>query len=420
LLFISLFTIIESSAWPLEAEFQFEDIQNINQVEHDKKNYQFLSIRLKNKGSFSLDSVFSQMINSDHFLFDISELKGKISDQQKKFNLEAGKLFLPWSQLDQDWQLGFLNKRQNFTPFNPEQSGLLLLNPSWSLNKNLQIRLVGSYLNIPEIYPAYYERDGKIHCNSIYCQYELSEVRFNTGKTAEVQYQTENPEIEKILFRPSWGLSLKIVNFDAFYLYKPENRMRFHINTYADPIEQEFLAKIKLNYLQHHLWGANLTYPFWKKISAQASFLEVLPDRSSAQKVSEEYVSIEDLATRQRFTQFKLSWQKKIQLLWLKEWKKEKGNYAFGMAVGELPYWQNALKLILQESFFSDRLELKMIMARDFPFKVDLTSIQSQYNFGRHFYIGAGVDVISARNSNSNWWFYQAEDSFWFRLGARI
>ncbi len=427
--FITLLVLRSTSAYPsleFEGIFSTQYIHNINQEERDKYDYfglysDFSLQNLKSPHQFRIYGKFNYFIDHELFLHEYPEFYYRLNHPSWSFGI--GRQILPWSDADHYWKLGLLNNRLGWDLFDPGQVGLIVAQLGYK-STYTKINFIGSYLYMPELYPGYVVEDGKLVCNSINCNNDLQYIRFNTGKTVPIVYGQRELSAQDVLFKPTAGFFFKYQDknsFDIFYFYKPENKFRIQVNSFVDPKSGDFVAAIDFNMLQHHVFGFDFEMPF--KNSWQINFANIttLPDYSTASDVSDQYVSIKDVAMNQSFWHLSLNGNTesfKFSVGYLKEIIQTYDKTFDDIPVGELPRYYDALKLRIDYLLpYKSNLYLDYtynLPTQDFTWETSL-----RFAYLSPMLVTAKVQIIQAGDKASFWWPYQAEDRIYLTLGYK-
>ncbi len=181
--------------------------------------------------------------------------------------LSVGFIIIDWSEVDKIWGLGKINNRVNIDFFEPGLSGLPGILFNQRLSKNFAVGFYGSFLYIPEYNPSLKinKKERSITTRSPWVIAPTTTAEYG-GNTVNVRYDVITPNVEEILFQPSYALNLKYSFTESFhlttyYIRKPENSLSNTAKVLIDQNDNFNVAvKVSPKLYYHDLWGGQLTF----------------------------------------------------------------------------------------------------------------------------------------------------------------
>lgn len=179
--------------------------------------------------------------------------------------ISFGFIIIDWSEVDKIWGLGKINNRVNIDFFDPGLSGLPGILYNQRLSKNFSVGLYGSYLYIPEYNPTLkIDKNNRTITTKSPWVVPPTQVAQVGNNTLRVNYDVLTPDVDDIIFHPSYGVNLKYSFTESFhlsthYIRKPENSLSNTAKAQLDPaINFNVNTTVTPKLYFHELWGGQL------------------------------------------------------------------------------------------------------------------------------------------------------------------
>lgn len=375
----------------------------------------------KAHASFSLEQLlntarlkYKDYTPNSRILFEVNELYAEktISDT---WSFSVGRQVLDWSYIDRVWYLGVVNNRKNFDLFYADAVGLSVAKVTKRYN-DLEISVIGSYLNIPERYP-YYE-DGKKGRVAVYPTLKHEVYRYANifGKPIPLYYSIKDVNLSKALFRPTYGISLKY-NLDksyaqAYYIKKPENQYKPDLNAFFDLSKKTIFVDVLPDFFEHEIVGGDLVLAF-NTFNFYISGVQDYPEDKTPEKVN---YGFEILQNRYKSLRVSTGLEKNFEKTKLgvsvmrETFKKELYE---SILVSGSAYWGTAIALYLN-NFWTDKFNT----LTDIRFRSSdvLLSFHNQYRLLKNIGVGGGIQIVNINSHNFYWAAYRNQTTIYTTL----
>ena len=370
--------------------------------------------------NYKTASVISARItDAQEFLISVPEVN--INYNGSLVELHAGRFIVPWSPIDRNWNLGYINNRKNFTFYNPGEEGLVGVMAGLNFDFGLYSHSFASFVYIPELNPSQTVENGQVTSKSIWNSPVPKYAEIN-GVLTPIRYYLNKPDILDLILRPSLGQKVGYghqagdfrFDLDGFYMWKPENTIRAGGDARLTT-GGEIIANINAKLYYEEVYGTNFTTKY-DDYSAYVSWIRIDPKNAPANDpLFVQYIKIEtQLEARnygglgiakhgERFTAG-VNW---IALLTAPKTGNDLlGNKSrFREALDVFLTWKITEKL-------TNTFDIKFdVMKRD---KIIMEEIG--YEFGRGFVGSLGANLIDAPKDSSYWAKFRANDAVYANM----
>ncbi len=167
-----------------------------------------------------------------------------------------GRKILPWSDLDEYWQLGVWQPRFRWNYLEPETQGLTGLFASHK-TEMFEIVAFATPLYLPDQGPSFSLKDGIFSSPSPYFTAPASEGGFMNQKT-HVHYGVDRPAIAKIVMQPAGVMMVRYGHEKGAwtriaYAYKPMNQLLLGVEGYLDLNSYDAMVTAHPRVVYHHV-----------------------------------------------------------------------------------------------------------------------------------------------------------------------
>ncbi len=349
-------------------------------------------------------NVAAQVNDANDFMYSIKEAN-MVKDWGRN-QVAAGKMKIDWNELDQTWGYGFINNRQNFDLYNPDQEGLIGF--KWDRNfRRFNVSLFASTFYIPELQPGLEVEDGQVIRKSPWARSVPTSIN-SMDRDVGIYYDVNMPQAKDVVFKQSLGLNFgydsKSTEFNVFAVRKPENNPRVSgVGEYNDK-RGMVDAKITPEFVYHNVTGATLAKKY-KDYRVYISSVNEYPDKHEI-KETDETTAIQDERGRKNYVGIgscRVNDKQSIGINYVQLVDSDSG-----LEDDELKF-KKAINLN-----WSRKIGKKINV--DFDYKYDLVSkdqiIQhnAAYLMDRNMSLAVGLKIISAPNDESYWAEFRDQD----------
>lgn len=198
-----------------------------------------------------------------------------------------------WSQLDNDWQLGFWQPKFNLDSLRPQDQGLTGFFFKQTYNE-AEVLLFASPIFIPTMGPEIKEKNGSLVSESRWYRTPSNSFALR-GQQTRLVYALDVPDYRELVLKPAWGTRISLGNLkhglfaSLNYGYKPINSLLLKYKTSLflpeeDPQTGEVLIRPAVGY--HEISGMDVGYGF----GPGKIVLSYLQDRPNQQLPSDNWV----------------------------------------------------------------------------------------------------------------------------------
>lgn len=372
--------------------------------------FDFSYLKNRPEGTSHRAVTAARYTDAGEFLFSFPE--ANITNVFKHIKLHVGRFILPWSPMDKVWGLGYLNNRQNFTFYEPGQEGLTGVGATFDHNSGFYASTFASAIYIPELNPSSTVKDGKITSKNIWTTPPPTSAIIN-GVNTPISYFLEKPDLSKILFRGSYGQQLGFQNdlfdWNAFYMFKPENNIRPAGDARLTPNGQ-IIANIKAKLYYHELYGTTATLKY-KGYKGYLSVFRIDPQNSPVNDpLLVEYVKIETELERRDYGGFGVSKEGESYKAggnWIALLSSPKASQDL---LGNKSRFREALNFFLTINI-TEKLKNTFDVKLDFLKGDKIFMEDLSYDFGKGWMGSVGFNLIDAPADNSFWAAFRNNDA---------
>lgn len=321
-----------------------------------------------------------------------------------------GFVLIGWSEIDKIWGLGKINNRVNIDFFEPGQSGLPGIVFNQRLSKNFAVGMYGSFLYVPEYNPMLKinKKDRSITSKNPWVVPPARTAQ-SAGNTVNVYYDVAVPNVEEIIFHPSYGLNLKysfteLMHLSAFYIRKPENSLSNTATVLVDNVNFNVDVKVDPKLFFHDLWGGQLT--FETKNRSWQFYTSYLMSQPGSKPQNDQSVQFGGYAFRLE-KQDEEYWGTGVRYIFLG------GNLHLGhlsrvssfeeSAILKRPRWGEAVNFSLSASFFDNYL-FKTEIFYDYSTNDRLLETELTYVYNNVLAFSVGGNVLTSPASGQGYW----------------
>lgn len=325
--------------------------------------------------------------------------------------LSFGFIIIDWSEVDKIWGLGKINNRVNIDFFEPGLSGLPGILFNQRLSKNFAIGLYGSYFYIPEYNPSLKinKKERSIKSRNPWVIPPTTTAQYG-GNTVNVRYDVITPNVEEIVFQPSYALNLKYSFTESFhlttyYIRKPENSLSNTAKIVVDQNDSFNVAvKVSPKLYYHDLWGGQFT--FETKDKAWQFYTSYLMSQPGSKPQNNDPVQVGGYA-------FRLEKQDEEYLGTGLRYTFLGGNAHFGhlarvssfqeSPILKRPRWGEAVNFSLSYQFFNNYL-FKSEIFYDYSSYDRMLESQITYTYNQVLAVSLGANILTSPDSGQGYW----------------
>ena len=178
--------------------------------------------------------------------------------------VRIGRQILDWTDGEKFWGVGAFNGFKGFNLIDSDQEGLTGLEIQRKMWGGT-FKAFGSIVHIPTLNPGYLFRNGDIIGHNEWSKLPPKTLNFREGE-APVRYDLMTPDLNELLLRPSYGVSLQKqlakLNLSFYGMIKPENKLRTGAYGYYEQEEvDQARMKIRAYSINHSIGGGTLSFP---------------------------------------------------------------------------------------------------------------------------------------------------------------
>lgn len=415
LLFSWLLPLVASAESEFNGKLTHQNQQLGGSIGNKKGNRHFTQFEMgyiKNRPESTSHKVLTtgRFTDANEFMFSFPE--AHITDTFLKTKVQAGRFILPWAPMDRVWSLGYLNHRRNFTFYDPGQEGLIGVGITYNHNSGFYASNFASPIYIPELNPSSTVKDGSVTSKNIWVTPPPTSAIIN-GVNTPIYYYLEKPDLSKIIFRGSYGQEIgyknELLDWNAFYMLKPENNIRPAGDARLTP-DGKIIANLKAKLYYHELYGTTLTATKGD-YRAYASLFRIDPRNSPTNDpLLVEYVKIETELERRDYGGFGVSKENaayKTGLNWIALLSAPKASQDL---LGNKSRFREALDYFLTLNI-TEKLKNTFDMKLDFIKGDKIFMEDLSYDFGKGLTGALGFNIIDAPSDNSFWSGFRGNDA---------
>lgn len=435
LLFLTLFSLGNSSLWAATTELSYEKFFRLNKPINRSESGEWLGLSYETAPPEKKLDLF--LMGDLRFYFqDDTSLNYSLQEayvvyKNADYSFTLGRKILDWNTNEKYWSLGYLNALQSFTLLSTEEEGVTGLIYTKHIG-NFEFDLLGSYFFVPQINPSMDFKDGNVKARSEWVRLPPKKTVVS-GLEVPIYYNIADYQIEKIVFNKSLGGNIRYKwtngGASAFAIYKPENKLRVNANAYYDNLGTGKVIVTADPTVNHHAYyGVQLFHSFGD-IKARGGFSYVDPnaklgkdfliDISNARKTfKSEYFNINPRYDKEAYAHMSLNYDKqkhyKLTLNYIHLISDNiRGSDDF---FSDTVKWKSTFGGGFQY-FFNDSFETSFDLKYDVERKDNIVKGEVKYNYLGKAYIALGLEVLKAPDANSYWSYYRTSDTLYSTLG---
>lgn len=322
----------------------------------------------------------------------------------------VGFVIIDWSEIDKIWGLGKINNRVNIDFFEPGQSGLPGIVFTQRLSKNFAVGMYGSFLYVPEYNPMLKinKKERSISSKSPWVVLPSRTAQVG-GNTSTINYDVSVPNLDEIIFHPSYGLNLKYsftehMHLSSFYIRKPENSLSNTATVIVDNVLFNVDVEVDPKIFYHDLWGGQLTFETRDK--SWQLYTSYLMSQPGSKPQNEQPVQYGGYAFRLE-KQDEEYWGTGIRYFFLG------GNLHLGHltrvsafeenAILKRPRWGEAVNFSMSASFFENYL-FKTEIFYDYSTDDKLIEAELEYIYNGVLAFSVGANILTSPDTGQGFW----------------
>lgn len=380
--------------------------------------------------NYSAPEFYLQRDDSYLRTSQVEEESGETVQLEEKIGLQFsfGRRLLDWNEHERYWQLGYLNGQQGFSLLSEKQEGLTGIHFTGSTDL-IRANIFFSYLFIPTLNPSIDEENGRITSTSEWMRRPPTQTIYN-GVPAEIAYQINYPDLNRVLFNKSLGGSLDLKwteqgFFRIYGIYKPENKIRVNAQAYYDTVSQKVQVEANPVVNHHLLYGVQVHQQLSEhfnfiagldvndpnaRLGKDFDVLDPVQMREQNRTFDSEFFKILPSYDRESYAHYSLTYNNRRLILGshyihlLSD--NERGNDDF---FSDTVKWRSALGLY-GKYYVTDKWDLLLDWRYDFAREDNILKGETNYFFWPNLHFSLGFELLKAPDRNSYWSAYRAND----------
>lgn len=368
--------------------------------------------------------------NSD-YLYSIPEAYMQYRTLHSK--VAVGRKIVDWNKADRTWELGHHNGLQGFNLLGDQQEGLMGIHAERKLARHVKLNVFASYLYLPSLNPGYKFNNGELSSPLPWTMLPPKRMLLK-GKELPIHYELGEYNAAEIALQESLGAKVaydwKGGAFQAYTLYKPENKLRVNAEGRLDKSldRVEVIATPQVNH--HLIYGLGANQKITRRIQVAGGFEVIDPNahlstdlgivdptiiKNNKRDFNAEYFKIQPSYQRQSYAHLGANYDAsycRLGLNYLYNFANKVGDDVFGDSVK----WHNAVGASIDYNF-NDNLSMLMDYKYDIKMGDNVIKNEFSYRFLNKMSIAVGLELIKAPSENSYWSAYRENDTIYSNFG---
>jgi len=321
----------------------------------------------------------------------------------------------PWSQLDEDWQLGIWQPLFRWDYLRPESQGLTGFFLTWKA-EGAEIGFFWSPLFLPEQGPSFQIVEGRIDSRSPwFSEPANSAVLFS--QPTPIQYTVATPAVSDVIEQNSFGLRFTVGDADKVgiysrgsYAYKPRNSLSlpFEAPLITTPTNQTVQVTVYPQVERHHLGAFDLGVQSELVGVSLAALAEFPENKRVDANLNRQELDPQILISPTIRTQFwrERSWGPRVSLSYLHQNGGETTELgpvveiSRGEVFGPRLSWTRAIQVQIESVLIQKEvssLNFKFRWLEDFDQRGSLVSTELRWKALSHLQLMLAGDVLGSR-----------------------